>query len=109
MRFLFAFGVIEINDFYSGPVMCADCGATMVLHRTHTKKPTWSNFTCCTYKKEGSEVCNAHYIRECVLDKVVLEDLRRVTAMARGHTKEFAEDIGSRQSADIQQEIRRQE
>lgn len=94
---------------YSGLVVCADCGSTMVLHRAHTMKPTWNNFTCRTYKKEGSEVCTAHYIRECVLDEVILEDLRRVTAMAREHTKEFAEYIGGRQSAEIQREIRRQE
>ena len=72
-------------------------------------KPTLNNFTCRTYKKEGSEVCTAHYIRECVLDDVVLEDLRQVTAMAREHTREFAEYIGSKQSAEIQREIRRLE
>ena len=94
---------------YSGLVVCADCGSTMVLHRAHTMKPTWNNFTCRTYKKEGAEVCTAHYIRECVLDEVILEDLRRVTAMAREHTKEFAEYIGGRQSAELQREIRRQE
>lgn len=94
---------------YSGLVVCADCGSTMVLHRAHTMKPTWNNFTCRTYKKEGAEVCTAHYIRECVLDEMILEDLRRVTAMAREHTREFAEYIGGRQSAEIQREIRRQE
>lgn len=71
-----------------------------------TMKPTWNNFTCRTYKKEGSEVCTAHYIRECILDEVVLEDLRRMTAIAREHTKEFAEYISSRQSTEIRQEIR---
>ena len=94
---------------YSGLVVCADCGTTMVLHRAHTMKPTWNNFTCRTYKKEGSEVCTAHYIRECILDEVVLEDLRRVTAMAREHTLEFVEYISSRQSAEIRQDIRRLE
>ena len=99
---------IKMNK-YSGLVVCADCGAIMVLHRAHTMKPTWNNFTCRTYKKEGADVCTAHYIRECVLDEVILEDLRRVTAMARAHTREFAEYIGGRQSAEIQREIRRQE
>ena len=94
---------------YSGLVVCADCGSTMVLHRAHTMKPTWNNFTCRTYKKEGAEVCTAHYIRECVLDEVILEDLRRVTAMAREHTGEFTEYIDGRQSTEIQREIRRLE
>ena len=81
----------------------------MLFRSAHTMKPTWNNFTCRTYKKDGSEVCTAHYIRECVLDEVILEDLRRVTAMAREQTGEFAEYIGGRQSAEIQREIRRLE
>lgn len=72
-------------------------------------KPTQNNFTCRTYKKAGSEVCTAHYIRECVLDEIVLEDIRRVTAMARDHTQEFAAYICDRQSAELRREIRRQE
>jgi hypothetical protein len=72
-------------------------------------KPTWNNFTCRTYKIDGADACSAHYIRECILDEVVLEDLRRVTAMAREHTKEFAAYIGSKQSAEAQREIRRLE
>ena len=98
----------ELNK-YSGLVICADCGSTMVLHRAHTMKPTQNNFTCRTYKKAGSEVCTAHYIRECVLDEIVLEDIRRVTAMARDHTQEFAAYICDRQSAELRREIRRQE
>ena len=46
---------------YSGLIVCADCGTTMVLHQAHTMKPTWNSFTCRTYKKEGEEVCTAHY------------------------------------------------
>ena len=94
---------------YSGMVVCADCGATMVLHWAHTMKPTQNNFTCRTYKKKGGEVCTAHYIRECVLDEIVLEDIRRVTALARGQTQAFAAYICDRQSAELRREIRRQE
>ena len=94
---------------YSGLVVCADCGAAMVLHRAHTMSAAYSHFACRTYKKYGTETCTGHYIRECVLDEVVLEDLRRVTAMAREHTQEFAEYIGSKQSAEIRHEIHRLE
>ena len=93
---------------YSGLVICADCGKTMVLHRAHTISASYNHFTCRTYKKDG-EACTGHYIRECVLDEAVLEDLRRATAMAREHSEEFAAYIGSRQSAEIQREIRKQE
>ena len=99
---------MDEQNKYSGLVFCADCGSNMVLHWTHTMSASYNHFTCRTYKKDG-EACTGHYIRECVLDEVVLEDLRRVTAMAREHSEEFAAYIGSRQSAEIQREIRRQE
>ena len=99
---------MEEQNKYSGLVFCADCGSNMVLHRAHTMSASYNHFTCRTYKKDG-EACTGHYIRECVLDEVVLEDLRRVTAMAREHPEEFAAYIGSKQSAEIQREIRRQE
>ena len=99
---------MEEQNKYSGLVFCADCGSNMVLHRARTMSASYNHFTCRTYKK-GGESCTGHYIRECVLDEVVLEDLRRVTAMARERPEEFAAYIGSRQSAEIQREIRRQE
>ena len=99
---------MEEQNKYSGLVFCADCGSNMVLHRAHTMSASYNHFTCRTYKKDG-EACTGHYIRECVLDKVVLEDLRRVTAMAREHPEKFAAYIGSKQSAELQREIRRQE
>ena len=99
---------MEEQNKYSGLVFCADCGSNMVLHRAHTMSASYNHFTCRTYKKDW-EACTGHYIRECVLDEVVLEDLRRVTAMARERPEEFAAYIGSRQSAEIQREIRRQE
>jgi len=99
---------MEEQNMYSGLVFCADCGSNMVLHRAHTMSASYNHFTCRTYKKDW-EACTGHYIRECVLDEVVLEDLRRVTAMARERPEEFAAYIGSRQSAEIQREIRRQE
>ena len=99
---------MEEQSKYSGLVFCADCGSNMVLHRAHTMSTSYNHFTCRTYKKDG-EACTGHYIRECVLDEVVLEDLRRVTAMAREHPEKFAAYIGSKQSAELQREIRRQE
>ena len=99
---------MEEQNKYSGLVFCADCGSNMVLHRAHTMSASYNHFTCRTYKKDG-EACTGHYIRECVLDEVVLEDLRRVTSAAREHPEKFAAYIGSKQSAELQREIRRQE
>ena len=99
---------MEEQSKYSGLVFCADCGSNMVLHRAHTMSASYNHFTCRTYKKDG-EACTGHYIRECVLDEIVLEDLRRVTSAAREHPEKFAAYIGSKQSIELQREIRRQE
>ena len=99
---------MEEQNKYSGLVFCADCGSNMVLHRAHTMSASYNHFTCRTYKKDG-EACTGHYIRECVLDEIVLEDLRRVTSAAREHPEKFAAYIGSKQSAELQRETRRQE
>lgn len=99
---------MEEQNKYSGLVFCADCGSNMVLHRARTMSASYNHFTCRTYKKDG-ESCTGHYIRECVLDEIVLEDLRRVTSAAREHPEKFAAYIGSKQSTELQREIRRQE
>ena len=99
---------MEEQNKYSGLVFCADCGSNMVLHRAHTMSASYNHFACRTYKKDG-EACTGHYIRECVLDEIVLEDLRRVTSAAREHPEKFAAYIGSKQSAELQREIRRRE
>ncbi|MCI6383683.1 MAG: recombinase family protein [Subdoligranulum variabile] len=99
---------MDEQNKYSGLVICADCGKTMVLHRAHTMSADYNHFTCRTYKKDG-EACTAHYIRECILDEIVLEDLRRVTVEAREHPQEFAEYLNSKQSAELQKEIRKLE
>lgn len=99
---------MEEQNKYSGLVFCADCGSNMVLHRAHTMSASYNHFTCRTYKKDG-EACTGHYIRECVLDEIVLKDLRWVTSAAREHPEKFAAYIGSKQSAELQREIRRRE
>ena len=99
---------MEEQNKYSGLVFCADCGSNMVLHRAHTMSASYNHFTCRTYTQDG-EACPGHDIRECGLDEIVLEDLRRVTSAAREHPEKFAAYIGSKQSAELQREIRRQE
>lgn len=71
----------EINK-WGELVFCADCKAKMALHRGHTIETTAYNFMCSTYKKNGASVCHTHYIREQILDAIVLDDM---TWLAREH------------------------
>ena len=94
------------QPMFSGLVYCADCGKPMVLHRAHTMKPEQNHFTCRTYKKDGAEVCSAHYIREVALKEIVLETIRRATEFARSDPERFAAYIQQKQSTEVAKEIR---
>lgn len=81
--------------------------ASRTHDHTEEGRQAYNHFTYRTYKKDG-EACTGHYIREYVLNEIVLEDLHRVTSAAREHPEKFAAYIGSKQSAELQREIRRQ-
>lgn len=74
---------METPNSYSGLVFCADCGKPLVLHRAHTMAERKNNFKCSTYKKFGKEECTSHYLKQSQLEKVILDDLKRVTHFAR--------------------------
>ena len=97
---------MDEQNMFSGLVYCADCGKPMVLHRAHTMKPEQNHFTCRTYKKDGAEVCSAHYIREVALKEIVLETIRRATEFARNDPERFAAYIQQKQSTEVAKEIR---
>ena len=97
---------MDEQNMFSGLVYCADCGKPMVLHRAHTMNASYNHFTCRTYKKDGTEVCSAHYIREVALKEIVLETIRRATEFARSDPERFAAYIQQKQSTEVAKEIR---
>ena len=97
---------MDEQNKYSGLVFCSDCGSNMVLHRAHTMSASYNHFTCRTYKKDGAEVCSAHYIREVALKEIVLETIRRATEFARSDPERFAAYIQQKQSTEVAKEIR---
>ena len=64
-------------------VFCADCGAKLyqVRHRGWTHEQ--EHMVCATYRKKGKEICSSHQIRNCVLEELLLDGVRSVTAFAR--------------------------
>lgn len=84
---------------------CADCGGR--LHFA-TSKNTDSRQDCyiCSKYKSGRGTCTAHYIREDVLRKVVLEHIRAVTAYVRSDVESFQEEWLQCQRTDYESSIR---
>lgn len=75
-------------DKYAGYLFCGDCGKRLYLHRSKTAKPKNNTFQCGGYQTRSTD-CTVHYIREIVLDKIILENLKTVTAYARKNPEEF--------------------
>ncbi len=95
----------EINK-YVGLLYCADCGNKLYFVRGKTLSPDAFHFICSRYRKHrGEEQCTPHSIREAVLDEIILEEIRRITYFARTKTKEFAEFINQKTSAESRKEL----
>lgn len=75
-------------DKFAGYVFCGDCGKRLYLHRGKTIKPENNAFQCGGFQGRTTD-CTAHYIRESVLEKVVLTSLIKMTAFAREQPDEF--------------------
>ena len=76
------------TDKYAGFLYCAECGSKLYLHRARTLDPKKNNYMCGGYQSRVTD-CTAHYIREKVLDSIVLRYLRQVVSYARNKSDEF--------------------
>ncbi|MEM1485798.1 DUF4368 domain-containing protein [Oscillospiraceae bacterium PP1C4] len=96
---------MEEPNHYAGLIFCADCGNPLILHRAHTMDESKNNFACSTYKRFVKEECSSHYLRQCQLDKVILDDIKRVTHFARQDEALFAQFINEKNTAETRKEI----
>ncbi len=95
----------DVNK-YSGLLYCADCGSKLTFYRGRTIEPEKFCFICSHYRKDTSTwQCTPHNIREVILDRIVLEEIRRVTYLARTKTNEFAEYVSQKTSSQSHREI----
>ena len=74
---------------FSGLLYCADCGEKLYYSATNNYKREQAYFFCSSYRK-NSEVCSAHYIRERVVEQIVLESMQRILLNVQVFEKEFA-------------------
>lgn len=79
-----------IVSMFSGLLYCADCGEKLYYSVTGNYKREQANFFCSSYRK-NSDVCSAHYIREKVIEKIVLESMQRVLWYVQSYEKLFAQ------------------
>ncbi len=98
-----------IVSMFSGLLYCADCGEKLYYSVTGNYKREQANFFCSSYRK-NSDVCSAHYIREKVVEQLVLESMQRVLWYVQSYEKLFAQrqlaEFGEKQKKEIAEKRR---
>jgi DNA invertase Pin-like site-specific DNA recombinase len=89
---------------FSGLVYCSDCGRPHQNHRAKSLTREQECFVCGAYRKKTMS-CTAHYIRTVVLEKLVLEDIRRVSAYAKAYEDEFVDMVMEHTMAKVKKDI----
>ncbi len=90
----------------SGMVFCADCGSKMYQVRMRGWEHDKEYFVCANYRKKTKAACTSHQIRNVVIERLLLEDLRRVTAFAKNHEEEFVRLVTDSTSRSLNREVK---
>ena len=80
-----------IVSMFSGLLYCADCGSKLGYSATNNYKREQAFFFCSAYRG-NSDVCSAHYIREKVIEGLVLEGLQRLLWYIQVYEARFAQE-----------------
>ncbi len=89
----------------SGMMFCADCENKLYQVRGRGWEREKEHFVCATYRKiKGG--CSSHQIRNVVVEELLLDGIRRVTAFARDHENEFVEMVTKKTRTDLDKSMR---
>lgn len=89
----------------SGMLFCADCGNKLYQVRGRGWEHDKEHFVCATYRKiKGG--CSSHQIRNVVVEELLLDGIRRVTAFARDHENDFVEMVTKKTRTDLDKSMR---
>jgi len=99
---------LEPMSVLSGMMFCADCGAKPYQVRGTRIPKHLEYFVCATYRKEKG-MCTSHRIRNQVVEELLLEELKRITAFAKNHEEEFTQVVLNQFEQDLSQKQRKDE
>ncbi|MDS1029946.1 recombinase family protein [Bacillota bacterium LX-D] len=89
----------------SGMMFCADCGNKMYQVRGRGWEHEKEYFVCATYRKVKGG-CSSHQIRNAVVEELLLDGIRRVTAFARDCEDEFVEMVTKKTRSELDKSMR---
>ena len=73
---------------FSGLLYCADCGSKLTFHREVSQVAEKHYYACGNYRSNTAN-CTMHYIRNVVVERIVLENLKEVIQYVSSYEDEF--------------------
>lgn len=92
-------------NMLSGMLYCADCGRKMYQSRTRSLKREQDHFVCSAYRKI-QHGCTAHSIRNVIVEKILLNEIQRLTSYIRSHEEEFVELVMNKSKSELAKTLR---
>ena len=77
---------------FSGLLYCADCGRKLSFHRKADEPAEKHHYLCENYRSNTAN-CTMHYIRNVVVERIVLENLKEVIQYVSNYEDEFVRMI----------------
>ena len=96
----------ERQGMFSGLVFCADCGSKLHFATCKSFDGSQDNYRCARYKSNTGD-CTAHFIREEVLRKIVLNRIFAVTAIFYEDITAFMELIQKQRFDEAEKDMKR--
>ena len=96
----------ERQGMFSGLVFCADCGSKLHFATCKSFDGSQDHYRCARYKSNTGD-CTAHFIREEVLRKIVLNRIFAVTAMFYEDITAFMELIQKQRFDEAEKDMKR--
>lgn len=96
------------TSLFSGLVFCPDCGAKLHFCAAKSLKRNQEFWRCSNYK-DGRGTCQIHYIRDVVLERIVLEAISSLADFVKCHEPVFLYMLAKKTNAMRQKEHKRLE
>ncbi len=93
------------TNMFSGVVYCADCGQKLYYCTSRYLESRQDHFVCSTSRKQGTDVCDTHFIRAVVLEQGVLQHLRYVINFVASFEDRFCEIMGAKHKMEVKKEL----
>lgn len=93
------------KSLFSGLVYCADCGSKLHFCASKSLKPNQVFFRCANYK-DGRGTCDIHFIRNVVLEAIVLDAIRELADFVACYENAFTYLVAKKKGENDTQRIK---